>query len=159
MRTLTVATVNLPAERVDLAEWFFALSNASFRAASSGHLGLGHYRGEDGRRGALLVEHVGGLLITHYYDEQIAEPDRLHLISETRGWLLNVLPLGFTVLLGLSLRPVGAGHSELRQHISVDFHHWFFALGARVPLLPYLIARHNQEEVIGFATDLERKFG
>ncbi|MFT0860051.1 tyrosine-type recombinase/integrase [Ancylobacter sp. G4_0304] len=79
------AEIDVPFEKVDIAEWLFSLPEAEYlRCCPPDHIGSGVTTTDDGRRMVINVEMIGtGLVIQHYIAEE-ARPDycRMNSISD-----------------------------------------------------------------------------
>jgi hypothetical protein len=66
------AEIDLPASRLDIAEWLFSLPEAEYlRCSIPDHIAAGVTTTDDGRRMSINVEMIGtGLVIQHYVAEE-----------------------------------------------------------------------------------------
>ena len=66
------AVIDVPLDRVDIAEWLFTLSEAEYlRCCPPDHIAAGVSTTDDGRRMMINVEQIGtGLVIQHYVAEE-----------------------------------------------------------------------------------------
>lgn len=83
MKYTAEATINAPIVNVDLATWLYLLSDEEYQACSRGHKGAGTFV-ENGVRGMINVESVGGTLMLQHYHEASAGPARMEMFSPRR---------------------------------------------------------------------------
>lgn len=79
------AEVDIPLEKIDIAEWLFSLPEAEYlRCCPPDHIGSGVTTTDDGRRMVINVEMIGtGLVIQHYVaEEATASYCRMNSISD-----------------------------------------------------------------------------
>ncbi len=79
------AEIDVPLEKVDIAEWLFTLPEAEYlRCCPPDHIGAGTTTTDDGRRMSINVEMIGsGLVIQHYVaDEATPSYCRMNSISD-----------------------------------------------------------------------------
>lgn len=79
------AEIDVPFEKVDIAEWLFSLPEAEYlRCCPPDHIGSGVTTTDDGRRMVINVEMIGtGLVIQHYIaEEATANYCRMNSISD-----------------------------------------------------------------------------
>ena len=60
------AVLNASVDEVDLEKWLFTLSDSEYQAAARGHRGAGVFT-EEGVRGSINVESIGGTLMVQHY--------------------------------------------------------------------------------------------
>jgi hypothetical protein len=70
------AVLNASVDEVDLEEWLFTLSDSEYQAPARGHRGAGVFT-EDGVRGSINVESIGGTLMVQHYHAVSAQPERV----------------------------------------------------------------------------------
>ncbi|MGE0220874.1 hypothetical protein [Mycolicibacterium sp.] len=93
MKYTAQAVIQAPVEAIDLETWLFTLSDAEYQAAARGHRAAGTFV-QDGRRGTVNVETVGGTLLIQHYLEQQAGPTHVDMLSErSRGYLFHLVPV------------------------------------------------------------------
>jgi hypothetical protein len=79
------ADIDVPLERIDIADWLFNLSEAEYqRGCPPDHIAAGVTTTDDGRRMSINVEMIGtGLVVQHYVaDEATATYCRMNSISD-----------------------------------------------------------------------------
>lgn len=79
------AEIDVPLEKVDIADWLFTLPEAEYlRCCSPDHIAAGTTTTDDGRRMSINVEMIGsGLVIQHYVaEEATASYCRMNSISD-----------------------------------------------------------------------------
>ena len=158
MRSETVTPLPLPITDLDLPAWFFGMSGPAYLRASPAHLGMGSFVDPHGRRGAVSVEEIAGVLMVHHYYAVAAEPHRLKLVSpQTRGWLARLIPIRFSTAAEMLLRPRSPAAAELVFRIEVVAEHRLVALLLALPFVRAWIAAHNREETTAFARDIAQQ--
>ena len=86
------AVIDAPIDQVDLEKWLFTLSDSEYQAAAHGHRAAGTFT-EDGVRGTINVESIGGTLMVQHYHEVSAEPTRVEMLSKrTRAYVFHLIP-------------------------------------------------------------------
>jgi hypothetical protein len=83
MKSSFSATINAPIEKVDIPSWCFTLSESEYQSCSPAHCSGGATTAPDGRRMSINVEIFGGSLMVQHYIEEIGQPDRLRLVSNS----------------------------------------------------------------------------
>ena len=68
------AVLNASVDEVDLEKWLFTLSDSEYQATARGHRGAGVFT-EDGLRGSINVESIGGTLMVQHYHAAIEHTD------------------------------------------------------------------------------------
>lgn len=81
------AVINVPLKSIDLAKWFFSLTDAEYRACSSGHNGMVQGRLPSGKRVAVSVETIGGNFIVNNFIEDLAQRDHVRTVSNSVMWI------------------------------------------------------------------------
>lgn len=104
--------IDVPFEKVDIANWLFTLSDAEYqRCAPPDHIAAGSTWADDGRRMSINVEMIGtGLVVQHYVGE-ITEAAHCRMVSISDVFTPN----GRTkvqVIWDLSARKIDAHRTE-----------------------------------------------
>lgn len=156
MKYTAKATIDAPIEQVDLARWLFELSDREYQACSRGHRGAGTFV-EDGVRGTLNVESVGGTLMIQHYHEVGAEPARVEMLSQhTQAYVFHLIPTHFAVRWTLTAAPRSDATTTLQCDVEAIMPTALRVLAASV-LVPYFLRKHVEEETPLFAADISRK--
>src|SRR4051794_91959 len=114
-------TLPIAAERIDIAEWLFGLSDDEYRATARAHLGAGTFRTRDGRRGFFDAEGFAAAFIVNHHVEEQARPDYVRVRSRnSRAWVLRLLPLRLDVTWEMIVRSRGADRCELECCLAID---------------------------------------
>ncbi|MGU3498329.1 hypothetical protein [Mycobacterium sp. C31M] len=93
MASTATATINAPADAVDVAAWLFQLTDAEYQRCAPGeHIAAGATTTDDGRLMSINVEHVGSALLIQHYVGVIVSPKHCRLVSESD----NFTPVGRT---------------------------------------------------------------
>ena len=112
MKHTGTAILDVPADQVDLENWIFTLSDAEYQACSRGHRAAGAFV-QDGVRGTVNVEAIGGHLIVQHYHEVSAKPSHVEMLSKnSRVYLFHVVPATIQVRWTMSVAPRDAESSE-----------------------------------------------
>ena len=152
------ATVNLPIDQVDLETWLFTLTDADYQATARGHRAAGTFI-EDGVRGMVNVESIGGHLIVQHYREVSAAPSHVEMVSErSRVYLFHLVPATIQVRWTMSATARDAKTSEFRCTVELTMNPLLRVLGA-LSLLGVAIRSHTLEETKLFGDDIVRKIG
>ena len=104
MKFTQQAVIDAPIDQVDLEKWLFTLSDSEYQAAAHGHRAAGTFT-EDGVRGTINVESIGGTLMVQHYHEVSAGRDA-RVASHRGGVDLHAL---------LSAQARRRGGAELRR--------------------------------------------
>ena len=85
-------TLDVPIDRVDLTDWLFTLTDAEYQAAApTAHRAAGTFI-QDGVRGTVNVEAIGGHLIIQHYREVTGTPTPVEMLSNrSRVYLFHLL--------------------------------------------------------------------
>src|SRR5271155_4476204 len=84
-RTLSLstvsATINVPIEKVDIADWLFHLPDAEYQRCSHAHIAAGTTTTDDGRPMSINVETIGDTFVVQHYVGEVREPHFCRMIS------------------------------------------------------------------------------
>jgi hypothetical protein len=76
------AVINLPADKIDIAEWLFSLPSDEYkRCCPPDHIAAGATWTDDGRRMSINVEQIGKGLVIQQYVAEVAEPNHCKMVS------------------------------------------------------------------------------
>lgn len=140
----------------DLDKWLFTLSDEDYQAASKGHRAAGGFI-QDGIRGTINVETIGGTLMVQHYHEVSAKPTRVEMLSKrTRGYVFHLIPTHFQVRWTMAATPRTANTTTLRCTVEVKMPA-LLRLAAASIFTPYFLRKHVEEETPLFAADITRK--
>ena len=158
--TVTHATpVEVAADRVDLPEWWFTMPDAAYRAASPAHLAFGTSTAADGKRLAVCLERLGGAMMLHHYQAEVAEADHLRITSpESRGWLGGMLPIRFSATADIRIRPVAQEGSELVFGVEGTAPTALLRAMFASPVMRAILHKHLEEEMAVFARDIAQRY-
>jgi hypothetical protein len=150
-------TLDVPIERVDLADWLFTLTDAEYQAAApTAHRAAGTFV-QDGVRGTVNVEAIGGHLIIQHYREVAGSPTHVEMFSSrSRVYLFHLVPAPIQVRWTMSATPRNADTSEFSCTVELIMSPLLRFLGGISGLNP-AIRRHTLIETRGFADDIVRK--
>jgi hypothetical protein len=158
MRHTGNTTLAAPSDRIDLSNWLFTLSDAEYQATARGHRAAGVFV-EDGVRGMVNVEAMGGHLIIQHYREVSATPSHVEMLSErSRVYLFHLVPATVQVRWTMSVTARTSETSEFRCSVELTLTPALRMLG-RLSALGAAIRAHTLEETRGFAEDIIRKLG
>ncbi|MET0525737.1 MAG: hypothetical protein ABWZ91_13105 [Nocardioides sp.] len=150
------ASIDVPADDIDVDTWIFGLSDAEYQACARGHRAAGTFVDEAGR-GSINVESIGGNLLIQHYRPTRAERSHVVMHSPTsRIYLLHVVPAKAAVTWTLTTTRTTDTSCRLTCVVEVGLHPVLRALGRLMAVRP-LLQRHVDEEVRGFAADIARK--
>ena len=106
-----------PIEKVDIAEWLFALPEAEYqRCCPPDHISCGATFTDDGTRMSINVEMIGRTLMIQHYVAETATPHLCRMVSTSDAFTPN----GHTrvqVIWTLSVRPIDDGHCEYTNSV------------------------------------------
>ena len=157
------ASINAPLERIDLPAWCFSLPDVEYQGCSPAHVATGATTTRDGRRMAINVEVIGGVLMVQHFVETVGE--KPHLVLKSVSDLFT--PAGRTkinVMWELSVKPLDAGRCELTNRVRTwaTSEFWDFLAQQGIPFDVFCAQRqpmsiaHNKHETGGFAASIER---
>jgi hypothetical protein len=156
MKYTAEATINAPVERVDLEKWLYALSDKEYQACARGHRGSGTFV-EDGVRGALNVESVGGTLLIQHFHEVSAAPTRVQMLSKrSRAYIFHLIPTRIEVRWTMTAVPKTANTTTFSCTVEVIMPVPLRILAPSI-FVPYFLRKHTFEETPLFAADINRK--
>jgi len=156
MRHTGSVTLNVAASQVDLENWLFTLSDTEYQACARGHRAAGTFV-QDGVRGMVNVEAIGGHLIVQHYQEVSAKPSYVEMLSRrSRVYLFHLVPATIQVRWTMSVSARTAESSEFRCTVELTMSPLLRFLGA-MSLLGVAIRAHTLEETKLFGDDIVRK--
>jgi hypothetical protein len=150
------AVINAPVDHVDLEEWLFTLSDSEYQAAAKGHRAAGTFT-ENGVRGTVNVESIGGTLMVQHYHAVGAEPTRLDMLSKrSRGYVMHLIPVRFLVRWTMTATPRTTDTTTFDCTVEIEMP-TLVRFAAKLTGAPYFVRKHVEEEAPNFAADIERK--
>jgi hypothetical protein len=156
MKFTEQALLNAPIDQVDLEQWMFSLSDAEYQQAARAHRAAGAFV-DNGVRGTVNVESMGGTLIIQHYREVQAEPSYVELFSErSQAYLFHLVPVTAQVRWTVQAAARDATSSIFTCTVEVTLPPVVRVL-ARMLMWNHFIGRHADEETHGFAADINRK--
>jgi hypothetical protein len=151
-------TLDVPSDQVDLSNWLFTLSDADYQATARGHRAAGTFA-QDGVRGMVNVEAMGGHLIIQHYRQVSATPSEVEMVSErSRVYLFHLVPATVQVRWTMSVTARTADTSDFHCSVELTLTPLLHTLG-HLTALSAAIRAHTLEETQGFADDITRKIG
>ncbi|HEY8275801.1 MAG TPA: hypothetical protein VIG52_02260 [Methyloceanibacter sp.] len=132
------------------------MTDRDYQACSRSHRAAGTFR-EGGTFGMVNVESIGGhLLVQHYLAKEAAANRVLMYSTNTRVYVLHVLPATIEVIWTLETKPKDSRSTEFGCTVEARMP---APLGfvASLGLLPLFLRWHVEEETIKFAADIARK--
>jgi hypothetical protein len=156
MKSSSRTVIDHPADRIDLAQWLSTMTDREYQACSRSHRAAGTFR-EGGTFGMVNVESIGGhLLVQHYYAKKAGANHVLMHSTNSRAYIMHVVPATIEVIWTLEIEPRDSKSAEFactvetRMPAPLD-------LVARLGLLSFFLSRHVKEETNKFAADIARK--
>jgi len=150
------AIVNAPVDTVDLGEWLFTLSDSEYQAAARGHRAAGTFT-ENGVRGSVNVESMGGTLMIQHYQAVSAEPNRVEMLSRrSRAYVVHLIPVHFLVRWTMTAAPRTSETTTFECTVEIEMP-TLVRWAANLTGAPYFVRKHVHEEAPNFAADIERK--
>ena len=159
------ATIHVPVEHVDIADWLLHLPDAEYqRCATPDHIAAGTTTTDDGRPMSINVEVIGGNLMVQHYVAEVHEPHHCRMVS-----LSDVqTPAGWTkiqVIWDLSVTPLDSGSCQYTNQVLSYPTPAFLEMlkGAGIAFKDAVADRqaasddHNRRETALYARSLERK--
>lgn len=160
MRCEVITPADIAADRVHLANWFFSMTDEEYQATSPAHLAFGTFMLPSGKRGAVIVEQVGGALMIHHYHEESSNPTQLRFTSaRTQAWVNRLMPFGFSAQVTMELRPVAVGKSEFVLTLEMKTRNLLVLPMMESPLMRAITTRHLRGESVVFVRDMIEKCG
>jgi hypothetical protein len=155
MKFTQQALLNAPIDQVDLEQWMFSLSDAEYQQAARAHRAAGTFV-DNGVRGTVNVESMGGTLIIQHYREVQAEPSYVEMFSErSRAYLFHLVPVTVQVRWTVQAAARNATSSTFGCTVEVTLPPVLRVLIGM--MWRHFIGRHTDEETHGFAADINRK--
>ena len=157
------AIMQVPLEKVNIADWLFTLPDAEYQRCSHAHIGAGTTTTDDGRPMSINVETIGDALIVQHYVAEVKEPALCRMVSISDSITKN----GRTkvkVEWTLSAQKIDDQTTEYTNHIHASATDEFMAFIQEhgITLEQAAAARqaasdaHNREETPNFASSIER---
>lgn len=156
MKFTHTAAIPFAADKIDLGEWLFTMSNEDYKLASRQHRGLGTFV-EKGARGIISVESIGGVLVVQQYREVEVRRGYVQLLSQrSTAYVMHVVPVAMSVRWTTWVMPETRDTSAFSCMIEATVPAWLRAMTWATGL-PWFLWRHTVEETAGFAADITRK--
>lgn len=157
--------INVPIERVDIADWLFHLPNAEYqRCCPPAHIACGATTTDDGRPMSTNVEMIGENLMIQQYVGEITDPNHCRMVSTSDVFT----PTGRTtikVIWDLSVEPLDHRTCEFTNHVlgiatdeflaTLADHNVTIAQAAATE--QDAASAHNEKETPLFAQSIERR--
>jgi len=148
--------IDHPAHRIDLAQWLSTMTDREYQSCSRSHRAAGTFR-EGNTFGMVNVEAIGGhLLIQHYLAKEATANRVLMHSTNTRVYILHVVPATIEVIWTLETIPRDSQSCQFSCAVEARMPAPL-ALVASLGLLPLFLRRHVEEETLKFAADIARK--
>jgi hypothetical protein len=104
--------IDHPADRIDLAQWLSTMTDQEYQACSRAHRAAGTFR-EGGTFGMVNVESIGGhLLVQHYLAKKASAHHILMHSTNSRVYIMHVLPTTIEVIWTLGVEPRDSKSAE-----------------------------------------------
>ena len=159
LKTSTSVIIDLPAEKIDLADWIVHFSNEDYVActpATGAHKVMYVYRGSDGRWVFRNDESAAGFMMTQLYREEIMQPQHIFLVSpRTKGRLLGIVPLTLQITWDMKVEPIDENRSRFTCTVGARLSPLLFIAGLFIRL-SYWTEAHTEEETPHFAESAAR---
>src|SRR5262245_56688622 len=140
MKFTAQAIIDAPIHQVDLENWLFTMSDADYQAASRSHRAAGSFV-EDGVRGSINVESIGGTLMVQHYHEVSAEPTRVEMLSKrTRAYLFHLIPVHVAVRWTMTATPRTSDTTTFACDVEVEMPGWLRIAAASI-FTPYFLRK------------------
>lgn len=147
-------TIDAPVEQIDLEHWIYNLSDEDYQACAKGHQGAGVFT-ENGVRGTINVESVGGMLMIQHYLEVSADASKVDLLSKrSRAYVFHVLPVAVGVRWTMTATPLTGDTTTFSCTVEATIP---APLRFTTPIVSYFLRKHVHEETQLFAADITRK--
>jgi hypothetical protein len=159
LKTSKSVIIDLPAEKIDLADWIVHFSNEDYVActpATGAHKVMYVYRGSDGRWMFRNDETAAGFMMTQLYREEIMQPQHIFLVSpRTKARFLGCFPMTFQVTWDIKVEPVEENRSKFTCTVGARLNPFYFIAGLFIRL-SYWTEAHTEEETPHFAESAAR---
>ena len=107
--------IDHPADRIDLAQWLSTMTDREYQSCSRSHRAAGTFR-EGNTFGMVNVEAIGGhLLIQHYFAKEATANRVLMHSTNTRVYILHVVPATIEAAAALPARARRGGDTQVRR--------------------------------------------
>ncbi|GGA25634.1 hypothetical protein [Paenibacillus physcomitrellae] len=147
----------IPAQQINLDEWLFQMSDKDYQESAKGHRAMGTFS-QKGRRGMINVESIGGhFLIQHYMEERSSASEVVMFSPETCLYLTHILPLKIGVRWTMNVTSETDGSSRFTCNVELLLPLWLRVIGT-FAAMSHFVQSHTDEETLGFARDITRKF-
>jgi hypothetical protein len=144
------------ADDIDLAQWLSTMTDREYQACSRSHRAAGTFR-EGKTFGMVNVESIGGhLLVQHYLARTAAANHVVMHSTDTRVYIMHVIPATIEVIWTLGVEPKDGQSAEFSCSVEARMPP-LLRLVASLALLPLFLRWHVEEETVKFATDIKRK--
>ena len=151
--------VDLPAERMDLADWVVHFSNEDYIActpATGAHKQMFVYRDPDGGWVFRNDESCGGFVMTQLYREETREKHHVFLVSpRTKGRFFGFVPMTFQVTWDMKVESFDDDRSVFTCKVGARMNP-LYMLAAFCIRLTYWTEAHIEEETPHFADSAAR---
>lgn len=156
MKYTAEATINAPAEQIDLKGWLYNLSDEEYQVCARGHRGAGTFT-ENGVRGTINVENVGGTLMIQHYHQVSADTAKVEMLSKrSRAYILHLIPVHIEVRWTMTATPKTADTTTFSCTVEALMPGVLRLLASTI-FVPYFLRKHVHEETPLFAADITRK--
>ena len=165
VRSTAKAMVNLPAEKMDLREVIFNMTNEEYIHCSNDHIGMGISKESGGDLTLLNIEKSGGHYFISFYKTEFAGKHGIKLVSDktkplsrTPSCLKNKDDSEY-VSWEMSIQPDSDHKCIFTNDIHLDIP-WIpsFLMKAVEKKLIQTLGLHNEEETQAFARLIEKRF-
>lgn len=153
--SISEVSLNVPAQSLDLSQWFFGLSDLEYQECAKGHVGAGVGRLPSGKRTSLNVESIGGHLTVQHYVEEASSASHLKLVSERSDvWIFHLIHIHPRVTCEMNLVPTSDHTCTFQCKITAEHPSALIKVASVLFFVPFFVRRHDQEEVNLFAASL-----
>ena len=159
LKSTTSVIVDLPANKLDLADWIVHFPNDEYIActpATGAHKQMYVYRDADGEWIFRNDESCGGFTMTQLYREEILEPNHVFLVSpRTKGRFWGFVPMTFQITWEIKVEPRDDNSSTFICTVGARLNPLYFIAGLLIRL-SYWTEAHLEEETPRFADSAAR---
>lgn len=156
MKYTAETTIAAPSDQIDLENWLYNLSDEEYQACARGHRGAGTFT-ENGVRGTINIENVGGTLMIQHYHQVSADAAKVDMLSKrSRAYIFHIIPVHIGVRWTMTATPKTADTTTFSCTVEAQMPSVLRLLAATI-FVPYFLRKHVHEEAPLFAADITRK--
>jgi hypothetical protein len=158
LHSVCESVVPMNAEKLNLSQWLFGLSDTEYQDCSRSHIGAGASVLPNGKQTSVNVESVGGHLMVQHYIPEISTPHHIQLVSHSDCWLFRLWYVQIKVTWDIKLVSQSDQTAVFQNEVVVEHPSLVMNVLTKLVLGQLFLERHNKEETPLFAKNLFSKF-